>query len=502
MHRISGEIRIDGVPGDWAKLSQPTVQLARGASLPVYLTIEPPRAPEIRPGVYPLRIALVPHHDARHEVQRPFDVRLREYSGLSVAVDPQVTENGESFQLYVLNQGNSALRLALGVQQRDADLQITLAQPAVELSAGQRVRVVGKAVGKRHLVGGARQLPFALLAQAENASRFLVAIPATVVVRPYVSHRLLALALIALVAIALALGTRILQQPPPQITKLELSSREVASGTPVELRWQSSGARRFVIEVERNAVAELAGDATSFALNTENYAGPIEIAVIAGRGDETAIASQTVNVYQPAVIHRFEVSKRELRRHVNERIAIDWRATGAVKLDLQWPSQFEVMLDERQADGNGRMVLVGAPTTDFDLRLLAEDERGHLSERSLAIKVINPECTPLRDAPVFAGPDTLHSLLGRAILNVPVLVSGIDSSYSWLQVELASGEIGWGALGGFRCDGFEPSALRLIRDLPPVPTSTSSATPPPTATASATVAAERSSDGIAARRVN
>ena len=474
-------ITVDGLPEGWAKLSQTTALLDGGERQTVHLNITPPRRADIPPADFPVTIAVKAQSGSGRELLQSLSVKLREFAGLSVAADPSVVDGDETFRLYLLNQGNAALRLSLGAQVKNAELKIELSQSDIVLNAGQRAHITGIARGRRPLSGNARTIPFALLARAENASRFLVAIPATVVLRPRISKRVLAtFALLIGIVIAYLLAT-LTQGPPPAISNFELSAAQVARGTPVALRWQADAADRFVIEVDRIAIAELPADVSEFVFRTDQHIDPVEIALIAIQGEEKAIESRDLIVYQPVTNLSFFTNRSEMWRNVGERLVIEWQAEGAIRLDVKVPDEFEVIYDERGDDGKGRIVLYGAPTMDFNLILNAEDELGYTVERRIDIRVLDPECTPVRDTPVFAGPDARFPQTQVAIENVPVLVKGINEGKDWLQVELANGESGWGFRGGFFCESFDPDALRVITDVPHLPTE--SATPTLTATA-------------------
>lgn len=475
------EVSVDGLPEEWTKLSQTSVLLDGGESHTVHLYITPPRRADVPPSEYPVTIAIKSTTESGREFHRPLVVRLREFAGLSVAVDPPKIKAGDSFNMYLLNQGNQALRLGLSAFDKDAALDIGLAQDAIVLNAGQRVKIAGRATGKRPLAGNTRTIPFALLVRAENASRFLVAMPASAVLRPRVSTRVLATFVMLVVVLAAYLAATLTRVPPPAILDVSLSAKQVARGTPVALSWQAEAADRFVIEVDRIAIAELPAHASDYVLTTNQYQDPVQIALIAVQGETNAIETREIIVYQPVTIFSFATNRSELWRNVGARLVIDWQVEGAVALDIAIPDGFEAIFDERSDDG-GRMVLYGVPTADFDLTLRTEDELGNNDERRMGIRVLDPECTPIRDAPVFLGPDSRFPQTQIAIEGVPILATGINEDKDWLRMELANGENGWGFRGGFFCERFDPDALTVITDIPQLPTETTT----PTSTATAT----------------
>ena len=474
------EITVEGMPDEWVTLSQPTAAVEGGGSHVVYLYITPPRRTDVGPADYPVTIAVCPVGQERREQTRLLTVGVGPFTGLSAAVEPAEFGGDRPLRLYLLNQGNAALILSLSVSCGEADPVILLSQNKVQLDAGQRMQVEAIAAGKRPLAGQTRETPIAILVRAENASRFLVALPATVVLKPRISAgALTALTILIVVVLAFLIATGV-QRPAPAINSLALSARQVANGTPVTLRWQAEAADRYVIEVDRIAIAELPSETTQYLVNTDQYFDPVEIALIAVQGDKSAIETRELLIYQPVSVVRFSSSRGEMWRKVEARLVVEWQVDSAKTLDISYGDDLDTIGEERSENGSGRIVLSGAPSADFDLTLNAEDKLGNRVERRITIRVIDPECTPIRDTPVFAGPDSRFPQSHVAIENVPVLVRGINQNKTWLQVELANGESGWGFRGGFICAGFDPEALAIVWDAPTLPTETPSPTSTPT----------------------
>ena len=89
------------------------------------------------------------------------------------------------------------------------------------------------------------------------------------------------------------------------------------------------------------------------------------------------------------------------------------------------------------------MALRGSPVAAFQIRLSALDETGVMTERILEIAIRDPECLPLNDAAIYAGPDSGFPQIQIAIQNAPVLVRARTEAMDWLHVELAGGDSGW-----------------------------------------------------------
>lgn len=473
-------IEVAGLPERWAKLSQSSARLKSDDTAFVILSVEPPRRADLTPADYPA-IITIRSHDDNTELRLGLLARLRGFGGLSLAAEPSLVEDGGSLQLFMLNQGNETLELAVNAGDANGQLDINLTERNVQLAAGQRGNITcSVAARNRPLTGKPRKIPFSILFQAANDCAYLAAVPASVLVKPRLSALNIAAIVVLLAALSMIMFTLLTRTPPPEITSFALSKSQVARGTTVDIEWQATFANQFVIEINRVAVAELDADSTSFTLATDVYVDPIEIALIAVAGEATDIEKRQLVVYQPIRINSFEADRQQMLRNVDGILIVNWNAVGVVSSDLRIPSQFEIVSEQDLGDGERKLALRGMPETDFDLVLVALDEIGTRVERRVSITTAEPECTPLREASLFAGPDRLFENTSVAVSNVPVLVVGSAPARDWLLVELASGESGWGDLDDFFCAGFDPADLKVIADLPPLPTVTPTLTPIPT----------------------
>ena len=473
-------IDVEGLPQVWASLSQSSARLDGDETAFVILSVAPPRRADLKPGDYPATIVIRAQNSADADSLVSLLVRLHGFGGLSLAVEPALVSDRETTQLYMLNQGNEDLLLAVSAQDTTNQLDIDLEERVLLLAAGQRGVVSGRVAARsRPLVGKSREIPFALLVRADNDCAYLAAMPASVTVKPRLS---IGAAVILIAAFALSLFAWLSRSPSPEISSFAISESQVARGTPVDLTWHASSAQRFVIEIDRVAIAELAADARFYTLATDDYADPIEVALIAVADEARAIEKRQLDLYQPVTITTFEADRQQMFRKVEGELALTWRAEGAVSSDLRFPAQFKLLREEDIGEGKRRLVLRGLPERDFDLILALQDEIGTRIEDRIRINTADPECAPLRDLPLFAGPDRRYNQTELALSDVPVLVLGSAASRDWLLVELASGETGWGPRSDFFCAGFDPNALTVIADLPQLPTVAPTDTPEPTPT--------------------
>ena len=501
-------IDVDGLPKRWAKLSQSSARLEGDDTAFVVLSVAPARRADVRPGEYPATVTVRSLDNNVTDLCLALSVRLHGFGGLSLAVEPGLVEESRSLQLFMLNQGNEDLCLAVSPYDPQDQLDIELKERRVQLAAGQRwITACSVAARNRPLAGKSRKIPFALLVQAENDCAYLAAIPASVLVKPRLSALHVGAIVVLLAAFAMTMASLISRTPPPEISSFAISELQVARGTTVELTWQANFASHFVIEINRVAVAEVEADSMSFALSTDDYIDPIEVALIAVSGEAADIEIRQLVVYQPVTITNFAADRNQMFRRVEDKLVIMIQSEGEESRDLNFPPEFDIMSKEDLGDGMRKLVLQGVPDSDFDLVLSAEDEIGTRVERRIRIVTADPECTPLRDVPLFFGPDRRFKQTFVAVSNVPVLAVGRATGGDWLLVELASGESSWGAISDFFCAAFDPTALIAITDLPQLPTTTPTQTPEstpsptatnsesPTTTPSATTAATAIEDG-------
>lgn len=485
-----GLFRLDtsGLPKEWTSPDTLAFSLAGKDAVDLMLQIKPTGRAGCAPGEYPLVISISRLDEPAGAVRLVLLVQLGVVGGLSAALDPPSLRPGSPFNLHLVNLGNEALPLRLSANDPERQLKVSLARDAVLLGAGEGATVSGIAEPRRRsLLGKRADIAFAVLAQAQAPNDYAVALPATVSVKPVLELRAFVAAAIAIAALVLALAAILHQAPQPEIASFTASDAIVAAGTPVELTWSAEQAQRFVVEVNRAPVAELPGDASDYAFDTHDYHDPIDIALIALNGDATDIASLRLDVYQPVNVIHFEADKTALLRGIPGELTIRWRVKGAVQLDIALPAGFETRHETITGD-DGLIVIEGAAADDFQITLTAEDEIGGKTTQALPITIRDPECTPIEDARLYAGPDARFNGAGYAVQNVTVLAKGRNGAGDWLQVELASGERGWGFHTNFRCHGFAPDSLKVISDIPQLATITEAPIPSliPTSTFSPT----------------
>ncbi len=470
-------VEVSGPPGDWVKPERLTFPLPAQEDTQLRFLIKPELRADIAPQSLPLIIDITRIGESQRQLRLTGQLNLGGFGGLSLALDPPICLDNGDFALFLLNQGNEPLHLTLESHDPESRLNLTLNRASVTLPPGRRAQIGGRARSrKRPLVGKARVRPFVLTAKADNPAGYTVPLPAAIRVTPLISSRAAKLLAALIIASAILAALLLLQPPAPQIDRFSVAQSQVAQGTPAQLSWSAENAHRFVIEVDRVPVAALPADASSYALDTRPYSDPIDIALIAQQGDIAAIESYRLDIYEPAAIARFYADRAAMLRRIVGTLVVRWEVDGAVAIDVARPLGFET-ISESHDDSRGELVLRGAPQAPFELRLSATDEMGNTTIATIQIAIRDPECSPRRDASLYAGPDARYQPVKVAIANVPVLIRGTNAARNWLQVELANGMVGWADASYFHCQGFTPAALEVVSDIPPPPTDTPTPTP-------------------------
>ncbi|GEM_PF-1448690 len=465
------QVAITGLPEGWAKINRPIMMIDGYDTAYALLNIKPARRADIAPQDYPVVIRVSTIDAPDKFIQLDITVSVKSFGGFGIALSPEVIRSDDDLHLYMLNQGNETITLNVEGYDPTNQLQFSLPISTVQLSAGQRTQVNGTIQPqKRPLVGKAVDIPFAMVVKAQTDSAFVAAVPGTVHVEPSLSNWMLMSLGGIVTAIVLVLFVLLTQTPEPEIRSFELSSNQVEQGTGAELSWSATNAERYVIEVNRVAVREVDSSTTTITLDTSDFDGMLDVALIAVNGEQTDIVNRSLNVYRPVIINTFETDRLEMVNNVSGTLVIRWNVTGSIVTNIALPSDFISLTTTSFEDPVGEAVIEGVPSGDFNLVLSAQDEIGAFSEQTIVITTSDPECTPTQDFFLNEGPDSLFPQAGDVVVDVPVRVLGTDAARQWIQVELTNGDVGWGFNQNFVCEDFDPMRLNVIPDAPVLPT--------------------------------
>lgn len=488
-------VKIEGLPREWVRLNHPTQPLLSvmpGETALVLINIKPLRRPNTVPGDYPATIKAYLQDDPEQGVEVPFQVRVNAFSGFGIAMTNKKLDADEELRLYLHNHGSGPLQVGLTFKSPNQALTSTLNAQPVLLAPGQRLLLTGKIEARqRPITGPATTQPFIVEAQAHNASRFVATAQGHIQVEPLlptwaaISAVGITLAVLAIALLFLLNG--VFNPPQPRLLDMAVNSSQIAQGDPLNLSWVAEDAARFALIVDGQTLRDdIPGDARQLNLNTGGYQGVIELTLRAHNGPNVDERRQAIQVYQPMNLERFEVIPQQLVRYVVADLTLVWEVPGAVSVRFDGLDNFSNFPLQSAYEASGRVEGIGGSAeTAFSVALVAEDEVGNVLQEARTITLTDPECLALSATELREGPDVRHQVVGRIEANARVVVDAQDANAGWLRTT-QSGVQGWAARESFRCDTFNPSALRTLLDVPPPPTNTpiptraSTNTPAPT----------------------
>lgn len=495
-------VEIDGLPKGWARADRVEIPLDPGEEAQVTISIKPFRRSESLPGERPfsvrVRSALRPSEvlDARTVLQ------VLPYSGFGMALGNTELHPGDPLMLYVHNQGNAPLPLAIQGGDRTGKLQIAIPGAQLQLGPGERRTLVGT-VGPRRTrwFGATRAHEFAIVAQANDASRFLVAIPGVYVDRPRLPRWMMlfgvslmaVLALLVMVLGALFNGDEpaatATAAPAPAIASFSVIETPVAVGALATLTWEVTGAEALTLVV-RSARGEqmfpLDPAALTYALPADQ-SGMFTLALRASNGQTAVEATATLEV-RPLVTLAAEVlGTPQLVRSVRQQVRVRWNVAGAqeyqggYRIWLEGSGQDQVLLDAPMPLA-GEQILPVTITDDVSewlLTLYAQGQDQVLGAMTQKLVVINPVCTLqtaqtiVRSGPGAAYPAVLPPQPADPASGTVLTYSPLarDGSGQWLMVPISvENRTGWVPLQDFLCANFDPQYLIVEDQVPPPPT--------------------------------
>jgi hypothetical protein len=343
--------------------------------------------------------------------------------------------------------------------------------------------------------GKPKQYPFDLMVRSKDAAHFIAAVrgyftekPALPSWMPFVLGAGAILVTLLLIIVAVLVFQ---PQPTPTIASFQVSSTQVAQGTPIVVNWSATNVSQFTLRLNGTPVlTDINSDTPGVSLDTQGLSGNVIISLQGINGGQQTIASQTVNVYRPVGAFIFTAEPTQLVRYVVQDLSVNWSVTGAVTTRITGLENFSSTPTDATFGPDGTLTgLVGIPTDALTLTLYAQDEGGNLSQQTLEIPVINPECVPSgASATLYGGPDTRHQVVSTVGSGAFVVVDAQDSGGTWLRVQLPGGLHGWGRTVDFTCaQNFSVADLVKEANVPTVPppttvptvTLTPTRTPPP-----------------------
>lgn len=477
-------IKISGMPSEWIRVNRPELELSAQDTTYVLINIKPPRRPDVRPQDYTITIEVTPKDRTESTLRATLPVRLHGFGGFGMQLSTQTVEPGTPLMLTLQNFGSEELTIALSGRSKDNSLQARFSMPRVTLAAGSRSQVkVDVVPTQRPWVGQPRTSSFVVVAQAQNASRFIAAQEAQAVITPKFTPLMMASALagLAIVVALLAIVLSALRgSAAPTLENLRVNRTDLTPGEDFTLSWDATNAELYRISINQVLVAEVPGNQRSITLSTADYTDDITVAVVALNGERSVLRQLVVDITVPLRIVSFTSEPTRLVRNVISGLALSWDAQGAQAVSISGLEGFTnaPIPDELAAQGQLN-TLTGYAVEPLNLALTARDERGNTISQTIRVDVTDAICTTTTTTILHDGPSTEHQQVSTVNENTPLTVVARDQSGSWLRVGLPGDLSVWGMAADMRCaDTFRISDLRVEI----VPTATPEPVIVPTAT--------------------
>lgn len=494
------KIEVIGPPEDWIRIDRPTPLVGAGDTSFVLINFKPGRDSSSTPGDYEVKVRVYPKSQPNDVLEARLTLTVLPFSSFSVQIQKHEFTPGDRFQLTMQNLGSGSLPLSLRFTDPENALNVRYAISRFSLAPGQQRVVEGEArPRKTTFIGKPQRYPFDLLIHSHDHAAFVIPLRGYLTVKPVmptwaavaVAGAGALLALLAIIVVVVILNT-----PPPQptITAFSVNKTELARGEVLEVSWQTTDVATVRLSLNGTpVVVEQDPQLVSMNIETQNLSGQVEIRLEGINGDLSDSRTALVQVYEPMVVEKFEVTPTQLVRYVIQGLNIEWNVPGAISTRVLGLEDFNSSEIAASGPDGAFPDIPGIPTDPLVLRLIAEDGFGNvLQSPPLTVNVINPECVPASGAVTLRyGPDAAHQVLGTIPPDAIVVVDARDNSGGWLRViGLPNSLQGWAPRAALTCnDNFNARDLRVDPNAPtppPTPTRTPSPTPTPSPTLTAT----------------
>lgn len=522
-------VELEGLPKAWVRIDRLELEIDPGDMAQVIISFKPLRRSESAPGAYPFTVRVRSRSNPAQTIDAPATLHVLPFSGFGMALAPLEAADGR-FNLYLHNQGNAPLTLALHGADAARRLRFQFPAGGTVLAPGERQTYpVAVRAQQRRWAGGERETEFAVMAQAQDASGFLAAVPGRLAERallPTWAPVLIIPALAAIILIAAGLIRLVTRgdepeptppAPAPAILSFTATSPSVMLGDIAQVSWQVSDAERGVLTVAGAGTQrqiEVRPGESPYALIFDRT-GVFTVTLQAIQGDAAASASTTIEVLPDVMLSVQVEGEADLVRHVAREVRLTWEVTGAQPLEggyaisIDSSDQGEPLFPAPLPLSGSEIVTVAPSSEEAEwlVTLLAQGDEGVTASVTQSLRIAEPACQLVAARTVVrSGPDELYSAvlppLEASGGNLPPLqIVARAPQGGWLKVVLGAGEdarSGWVSQADLRCTNFDPARLAVDANFPPPPvqpTARPTATPraatptpavPPTITAAPT----------------
>lgn len=489
------EVNLKGLSEKWVRINRPELEIGPGETAYVLVNFKPPRHPDVMPMPYRVALQVNPVDNPSVMLEAYVDVLIEAYSGFGMALATPQVESGEPLRFYVHNQGSAPLGINVRGKQKTPQppLSISLPTAPLTLNPGQRMQIKGSVTGKRPLTGAPQRVPFIIEVKAQTEAGFLAATEGKVILNPFLplwSVISIGGIIVSFLVIFLLATSGVLAPPAePVISQLQVNATQFFPDETIEVSWQAQEVREITVYVDDEAVTTLEADATSVSIPAGDYIGTVTLRVEGRNRANTDDAQQDIYI-SPMSLEYFEVEPTELVRYVIDDLDIRWSVPGASETRLDGLDTFANSLQTSTYSATETLEGIGGMAEEpVTIRLTASDSVGMTLESSITLTLTDPTCTATQDISLREGPHERHRLVSTLPAGETVVVTAQDAGDGWLQIILPGEVVVWGKNDLFTCDdSFDLADLRIVLEVPPVPTLTPTFTPTPTETVPAPTA--------------
>ncbi|MCD4685877.1 MAG: FHA domain-containing protein [Anaerolineae bacterium] len=494
-------IEIDGLPKGWARADRAELPLKPGEHTQVMISFKPLRRSESQPGEHSFTVRVRSKLRPAETIDAKTNLHVLAFSGFGMALGSSRVAEGETFNLYVHNQGNAILPLTIQGMNQSRALLVHIPGGQVQLDPGERRTLIGTVRTRRtRWFGQEQEYEFVISARAHDPSGFLATVPGVYVDQgrlpawsPLLAIPLVALIVLAVVGLGLLLlggdGDDETPDEPPVITTFEVSAPVTVLGEQIVVSWAVDEATEltlFTQSMRGQQPYALEPGAMAYTL-TFDHTGLYTLTLSAHSGDAISTATAHVEV-RPIVTLTLEVlGGAELVRNVEYDVRVRWSVAGA----KEYEGGYNVWLEGSHKEGllfvppmplTGEQdvtLTLGGDTTEWLVTLFPEGEDQVLASITQKVAVVYPICelraeqTVVRSGPGTAYPPELPpqpvgDAAGSTLSYSPL---ARDLAGEWLQVTIAldSTRLGWVPLADFECTNFDPQRLIIAEDIPDLP---------------------------------
>ncbi|WP_119072416.1 FHA domain-containing protein [Aggregatilinea lenta] len=502
-------LEIDGLPKGWARIDQVELEVPPGGQNQAVISFKPLRRSESLPGDHRFMVRVRSRSNPVYTIDAPTTLHVLPYSGFGMALGATSLVNGDTFSLYVHNQGNAPLPISVQGTDPGRLLHFRLPMSHLTLAPGERQTLSGViGLRRRRFFGASREHEFSLVARSHDAAGFTASVPGTVSesallpgwVPALAIPAVLVLALLVVVFVALILDRAGDDEPPtpPVINRFDVSNAALTFGDVTDVNWDVADADAVELSIAQGAVERrvpLTGETGPLPL-TFDHTGLYQLTLHVMNGDVESTASATVEV-RPSVTLTLQAGDTlTLVQNAEQSVTLAWTVSGAESVEGGVNVQLESS-DSTLALPTGPLPATGSQdvtvtpqseSVEWLVTLTAQGADGVIASVTQKLPIVAPICElsvprtlvrrgPGEDYPAAA--PTLERAADGTILS-PL---ARDPSGDWLLVAVASGSetrTGWVMAADFNCTNVDPGQFVVSEDYPAPP----AVTPSPTASSS------------------